>query len=212
MPSDISYNRPLEGRFAVTLPCNVRLQAEASVMSPTDIASAILTCLTAYVRSMASFVTTPDGPMSKREIDNAAVVKTACALLVGILIFGFATHKDKFSETSNVSKPTQTAADAAVTNGATRPSMMINDRVAIAKPCFSCASQDDLDKIKKLALIDNDAKAAAVYGVAHNCSVQKEGAVFKVERMSAWHGSICIREMGDPECTWFPEQLLIKTI
>ncbi len=148
--------------------------------------------------------------MSKQSIDNAAVVKTACVLLGAFVIIGVFSQHDGDVKTAHADD--NTSGKHGVTSQENHPSgsLRITDPVTISKAFLACKNLDDLDRVKKLALVDQDAKAAVKYGFSHGCELQQPGKAFIIQDFAPFHGATCIRLSGDPDCVWYPSSLLVK--
>jgi hypothetical protein len=83
----------------------------------------------------------------------------------------------------------------------------IGDTVAMTNAFFGCAKQADFDKIKSLALIEKDREAADKYGL-RNCTVLSPSTEMRVSDTSVWHGSVCVRPKGEPDCFWTARSLV----
>lgn len=66
-----------------------------------------------------------------------------------------------------------------------------------------CKTSDDTARLYKLAVT-----AMAVFMDEHGCDFIPAGTEVTVEDFSL-HGSFCVRQTGNPDCYWIPQEFLI---
>ena len=109
----------------------------------------------------------------------------------------FAATNNVSHDSSGTAKPEQ------------RPTFEPGSQASTNRGYAGCRQVEDSDKFTAL-MAAGDTVAALAFVDHSDCKLMPEGTQGRIDERSIWHRAICIREEGQPFCSWIPQAIAKK--
>lgn len=84
-----------------------------------------------------------------------------------------------------------------------RPMVLTGSRASTDRGFAGCRHVEDIDQFTAL-MAAGDTTAALAFVERSDCKLMPAGTQGSVDDRNVWHNAICIRQDGEPLCSWIP--------